>query len=132
MKRHLPWFSFVIAFYVQANAQQSGPLIDYHQHLFSPAIANLLSDGTVSPVSPPQELERLIAARARANRDDMVLEQLYTARRGHVSVEPELDSGRTVDRGMVEREPKRRGTPAHSGVARLGFDRGSFDIRLVS
>ena len=78
MKRRLPWFSFVIAFYVQANAQQSGPLIDYHQHLFSPAIANLLSDGTVSPVSPPQELERLIAARAWANRDDMVLEQLYT------------------------------------------------------
>jgi predicted TIM-barrel fold metal-dependent hydrolase len=78
MKRHLFWLSFVIAFHARAYAQQSGPLIDYHQHLFSPAIAKLLSDGTVSPVTPPGELEGLITARARANRDDMVLEQLYT------------------------------------------------------
>src|SRR5437868_11631395 len=78
MKRHLIWFALVVGFHVQANAQQSGPLIDYHQHLFSPAIAKLLSDGTVSAVTPPRELEGLITARARANRDDMVLEQLYT------------------------------------------------------
>jgi predicted TIM-barrel fold metal-dependent hydrolase len=79
MKRHLLWILFIIAFHARAYAQQSGPLIDHHQHLFSPAIAQLLSDGTVSPVTPPRELEGLITARARANRDVTVLEQLYTA-----------------------------------------------------
>jgi predicted TIM-barrel fold metal-dependent hydrolase len=79
MKRHLLLLSLVIAVHARAYAQQSGPLIDHHQHLFSPAIAKLLSDGTVSPVTPPRELEGLITARARANRDATVLEQLYTA-----------------------------------------------------
>ena len=79
MKRHLLWISFTVAFHALAYAQQSGPLIDHHQHLFSPAITKLLSDGVVSPVTPPQELEGIITARARANRDVTVLEQLYTA-----------------------------------------------------
>jgi predicted TIM-barrel fold metal-dependent hydrolase len=79
MKRHLLRLSLVIAVHARAYAQQSGPLIDHHQHLFSPAIATLLSEGTVSPVTPPRALEGLITARARANRDVTVLQQLYTA-----------------------------------------------------
>jgi predicted TIM-barrel fold metal-dependent hydrolase len=58
---------------------QALPAVDHHQHLFSPAISALLSEGTVSPVTPPRELDELIAARARANRDITVLEQLYTS-----------------------------------------------------
>ena len=78
MKRHLLVLTFVIAVHARAHAQQSGPLVDHHQHLFSPAIAALLSEGTVSPVTPPRELEGLISARSRANRDVTALEQLYT------------------------------------------------------
>ena len=79
MKRYLALLAFGMAIHTPAHAQQSGPRVDHHQHLFSPAIAALLSESTVPAVIPPKELDALISARARANRDAPVLETLYTA-----------------------------------------------------
>jgi predicted TIM-barrel fold metal-dependent hydrolase len=78
MRRPFFLLVFFLALHAAAaRAQQSAPRVDHHQHLFSPAIAGILSDNTLSPVTPPPELEALISARARANRDLTVLQDLY-------------------------------------------------------
>lgn len=60
-----------------ANAQLA-PLADHHQHLFSPAIARLLSATPLPPIELPPDLEALIDARGRAAQDNSALADLYT------------------------------------------------------
>lgn len=57
---------------------QTRPQIDYHQHLFSPAIVALLAAPPQPTVELPQELDALMRARAGASRDRSALAELYT------------------------------------------------------
>ena len=77
MKRLVILLAVLIASRALVDAE-SGPQVDHHQHLFSPAIARLLSETALSSVTVPAELEPLLTARARANRDTATLAELYT------------------------------------------------------
>ena len=65
------------AFWASGALCAQPPRADYHQHLFSPNIAALLSDKPLPPVALPNELITLIDSRARANRDPAILDNLY-------------------------------------------------------
>jgi len=79
MQRLIPVLAFALTAYGPVDAQPLAPRADYHQHLFSPNIAALLSDKPLSAVALPNELNTLIDSRARANRDTAVLDSLYLA-----------------------------------------------------
>jgi len=52
-------------------------VVDHHQHLFSPAIATLLSESPLPPIDLPPDLDALVQARGRAVRDRSALANLY-------------------------------------------------------
>lgn len=62
---------------LQSTASQTRPLIDYHQHLFSPATVALISPRPLPPVALPQELDVLVQTRARSQ-GVSPLRDLYT------------------------------------------------------
>jgi len=57
---------------------QSAPLVDHHQHLFSPEIAKLISAEPLPAVELPPDLAALLEARGRAALDKAALSDLYT------------------------------------------------------
>jgi predicted TIM-barrel fold metal-dependent hydrolase len=57
---------------------QPAPLVDHHQHLFSPAVAKLLSQVPLPEVDLPSDLNALMQARARVARDATIVAGLYT------------------------------------------------------
>jgi predicted TIM-barrel fold metal-dependent hydrolase len=57
---------------------QTRPLVDHHQHLFSPATAALVSPKPPAATDLPSELLALLEARSRDARDASRLRDLYT------------------------------------------------------
>jgi predicted TIM-barrel fold metal-dependent hydrolase len=62
---------------VSSTAAQTVPLVDHHQHLFSPGIAKLISATPEPPIELPAELAALLDARGRAAQDRGALVALY-------------------------------------------------------
>lgn len=54
------------------------PLVDHHQHLFSPAKAKTVYDPPLPPIQLPEELARLVRDREKAWNDKSALAALYT------------------------------------------------------
>jgi predicted TIM-barrel fold metal-dependent hydrolase len=63
----------------QAEAADTAPRADHHQHLLSPAAAALLNDPPPLPEPLPLEVDRLLRQRAEHWNDKAALSQLYTA-----------------------------------------------------
>lgn len=57
---------------------QTQPLVDYHQHLFSPAAATLVSATPLPPIELPPDLDLLVQARGREAQSRSALADLYT------------------------------------------------------
>jgi predicted TIM-barrel fold metal-dependent hydrolase len=57
---------------------QTSPLVDYHQHMFSPAIVALASATPLPPVDLPPDLDALVQALGRDPQDPSALRDLYT------------------------------------------------------
>ena len=57
---------------------QTRPLVDHHQHLFSPATIALISPRPVAATDLPPILDSLIEARGRNAQDALALRDLYT------------------------------------------------------
>ena len=56
---------------------QTRPLVDHHQHLFSPATVKLVSPPPLPALDLPQDLDTLVKARSRAAGDATALRDLY-------------------------------------------------------
>jgi predicted TIM-barrel fold metal-dependent hydrolase len=54
------------------------PLVDYHQHLMSPAAAKAASDPPLAVVKLPPDLDSLLTARIQSSTDEKKLAALYT------------------------------------------------------
>ncbi len=63
---------------VRQQSTISIPLVDYHQHLLSPAKARAVYDPPLPAIQLPEELTRLINAREKAWNDKSSLGALYT------------------------------------------------------
>lgn len=61
----------------QQSGTRSVPLVDHHQHLFSPAKAKTVYDPPLPPVALPEDLARVVRERARAWNDKTMLAALY-------------------------------------------------------
>src|SRR4051812_44783429 len=57
---------------------QTRPLVDHHQHLFSPAVVALVAPKPLPPVALPPELDSLVRIFERAARDSSLVRELYT------------------------------------------------------
>lgn len=54
------------------------PRVDYHQHLYSPAVVDLLNEPLAPAVELPADLARLVAQRTAAWNDKAKLDELFT------------------------------------------------------
>ena len=71
--------SFVLVAVAALAAQsQTRPLVDHHQHLFSPATIALIAPPPRAVKDLPRVLDSLVAARGRAAQDAAALRELYT------------------------------------------------------
>jgi hypothetical protein len=60
------------------SSAQVTPLVDYHQHLFSPAKAAIVYEPTLPEITLPKELDSLIRGREQVQNDVVALRMLYT------------------------------------------------------
>src|SRR5437773_6935521 len=61
-----------------AAQSQTRPLVDHHQHFFSPAAAALVSPAPLPRVDLPADLDTLIQARGRDGQNAAALRELFT------------------------------------------------------
>ena len=57
---------------------QTRPLVDHHQHLFSPATVALVNRKPLPAIQLPPDVAAVVAALERAGTDSLLLRQLYT------------------------------------------------------
>src|SRR5688500_15859133 len=73
--------SFVLFLSFATHGQRADgpaiPLVDYHQHLFSPAKAKVVYDPPLPAVSLPAELADIVRERVRASSDKKALGTLF-------------------------------------------------------
>jgi len=87
---------------------QTRPLIDYHQHLFSPAAVALVSPKPLPPVDLPPELDTLVQAWSRDAGNPARLRDLYTE--DVWLVQPDWIRGRDL---VVAARTRSTRSPAH-------------------
>lgn len=101
---------FLAGMGLSASVLASGPVVDHHQHLLSPAAASMLGEaegqGGLKPMAVPADVAALLQRRAAAWNDAKGLSDLYT--KDAILVEDAAVSGREA---VIKHVSERFGRP---------------------